>query len=273
MTDKSPGYVIKSGAEGRERLRVLSRILQPTTLSLLQRIVLSPGSSCLDLGCGGGDVCVELSRLVGPAGRVLGVDMDAETIAIARRESAADALSNIDFEVATIADWSPGRKFDLVYGRFILTHLPDPAAALATCRESLLPAGRAVFEDIDFTGHFSYPPSAAFQRYIALYSEVVRKAGADPNIGPRLPTLLADAGFTEVQVNVVQPAGLSGEVKEIHHLTMDYIRTPVLAHGLASAEEIDDVVAELRTLASDSLTLMSLPRIIQTWGRVPFEST
>lgn len=269
MAENAPGYVIRGGADGRERLRVLSRIVRPTTLSLLDRVGLAPGASCLDLGCGGGDVCVELSRLVGPTGRVLGVDMDAETIAIAERESAAEALSNISFEVATIDAWPLRRQFDLVYGRFILTHLLDPAAALSKFRESLRPGGRVVFEDIDFTGHFSYPPSAAFQRFIALYSDVVRLAGADPNIGPRLPGLLVNAGFDDVQVHVAQSAGLTGEVKAIHHLTMDYIRAPVVAHGLASAEEIDGIVRELRALADDPLTLMSLPRIIQTWGRVP----
>jgi hypothetical protein len=178
-------------------------------------------------------------------------------------------VANISFEVATINDWPSRSQFDLVYGRFILTHLPDPAAALSKCRGSLRPGGQAVCEDIDFTGHFCYPPSAAFQRYIALYSEVVRLAGAAPNIGPRLPGLLIDAGFDDVQVNVAQPAGLTGEVKAIHHLTMDYIRAPVLAHGLASADEIDRIVHELRALADDPLTLMSLPRIVQTWGNTP----
>jgi hypothetical protein len=68
---------------------------------------------------------------------------------------------------------------------------------------------------------------------------------------------------------VAQPAGLEGEVKAIHHLTMDYIRGPVLAHGLAGAEEIDGIMQELRALADDPLVLMSLPRIVQAWGRVP----
>lgn len=269
MTDNSPGYVIRGGADGRERLRILSRIVRPTTLSLLDRVGVAPGASCLDLGCGGGDVCVELSRLVGPTGQVLGIDMDAATVAIAEREAAAESLANVSFEITTIGDWHSRRQFDLVYGRFILTHLPDPAAALTTCRKSLCQGGRAVIEDIDFTGHFCYPPSAAFQRYIALYSEVAHLAGADPNIGPRLPALLVDAGFNDVQVNVAQPAGLTGEVKAMHYLTMDYIRAPILAHRLASADEIDGIVQELQALADDPLTLMSLPRIVQTWGSVP----
>lgn len=269
MADDSSGYVIRGGADGRERLRVLSRIVRPTTQSLLGRVGIATGASCLDLGCGGGDVCVELSRMVGPTGQVLGVDMDAETVAIAEREAAAEALTNIRFEVATVDHWHARQRFDLAYGRFILTHLPAPAAALCKCRESLRPGGRAVFEDIDFTGHFCYPPSVAFQRYIGLYSQVVRLSGADPNIGQRLPGLLVEAGLDDVQVNVAQPAGLTGEVKAIHHLTMDYIRAPVLAHGLASAEEIDDIVQKLRALADDPHTLTSLPRIVQVWGRVP----
>jgi SAM-dependent methyltransferase len=88
MAESSSGYVIKAGADGRERHRVPSRIVRPTTLPLLDRVGLASGGSCVDLGCGGGDVCVELSRLVDPAGRVLGLDMDAETIAIAEHETA-----------------------------------------------------------------------------------------------------------------------------------------------------------------------------------------
>ena len=52
-----------------------------------------------------------------------------------------------------------------------------------------------VVEDIDFRGHSSYAVSAAVARFVELYSEIVRGKGADPNIGPRVPSLLTDAGF------------------------------------------------------------------------------
>lgn len=93
------------------------------------------------------------------------------------RPVADQALANISFEVAAIDDWPSRPQFHLAYGRFILTHLSDPAAALLKCRALLRPGGQAVFEDIDFTGRFSYPPSAAFQRYVTLYSEVVHLEG------------------------------------------------------------------------------------------------
>lgn len=63
-------YVIRGGLEGRERLRILSRVMRPTTRSLLKRVGLGQGMACLDVGCGGGDVTFEIARMVGPGGRV-----------------------------------------------------------------------------------------------------------------------------------------------------------------------------------------------------------
>ena len=55
-------YIIRGGIKGRERLRMLSRIMQSATLNLLQRAGIRPGMTCLDVGCGGGDVSLELAR-------------------------------------------------------------------------------------------------------------------------------------------------------------------------------------------------------------------
>ena len=269
-TDESEGtYVIRGGADGRERLRLLSRIVRPTTLGLFEQIHLDPSAACLDMGCGGGDVCFELARLVGPDGRVLGVDRDAEQIAIARSEAADHGMHNVNFQVSDIYGFESPPEFDLAYGRFILTHLQNPGQAIAGMRRALAPGGVLAVEDIDFSGHFSFPRSEAFDRYIELYSEVVRRAGADPDIGPRLPGLLVDANLEGVGMKVVQPAGIQGEVKRIHSLTMDYIRSPVLEHGLATNDEIDHLVGELDVLAGDDKTVMSLPRIVQAWGFLP----
>ena len=76
MSDPS-SYVIRGGIPGRERLRVLSRIVHESTTRLLDRVGFSSGMTCLDAGCGGGDVTLELARRVGPDGKVLGIDMDA----------------------------------------------------------------------------------------------------------------------------------------------------------------------------------------------------
>jgi 2-polyprenyl-3-methyl-5-hydroxy-6-metoxy-1,4-benzoquinol methylase len=64
----SDHYRIRGGHAGRMRLRVLARVMWPTTRELLARVGVSEDARCLDVGCGGGDVTVRLARLA-PRGR------------------------------------------------------------------------------------------------------------------------------------------------------------------------------------------------------------
>lgn len=265
-------YVIRGGLAGRERLRVLARVVWPTTRSLLEQVGVGPGLTCLDVGCGGGDVSVQMARMVGPRGRVVGIDMDGEKIALARAEAAALGLDNVEFRVSKVGENDGAARFDVVYARFVLTHLSDPAAAVVWMLGRLRPGGALIVEDIDFRGHFCEPEPAAFRRYLELYTTVVRGRGADPDIGARLPGLLLDAGAAQVGMAVVQPAGIDGEVKLIAALTMENIADAVLDARLASPAEIDVLVHELYVIARDGQTAMSLPRLVQAWGRRPAAS-
>jgi ubiquinone/menaquinone biosynthesis C-methylase UbiE len=182
-------YIIRGGLEGRARLVVLSRIMRPTTLSLLDRAGIRPGMHCLEIGCGSGDVAFDLARIVGPEGKVVATDIDEIKLQLAREEAAQLGLTNLEFRCADVLT-EEVEKFDFVHARFILTHLADPARALEKVRQALHPGGVLVVEDVDFRGHFSYPESSAFSRYVELYTKTAQQRGADPNIGPRLPGLL-----------------------------------------------------------------------------------
>ena len=82
-------YVIQGGAEGRARLRVLSRVVGPTTDEPAgPPLGVASGWACLDVGCGGGDVALKLATLAHPA-TVVGIDADGPQLEIARHEAAA----------------------------------------------------------------------------------------------------------------------------------------------------------------------------------------
>jgi hypothetical protein len=70
-------------------------------------------------------------------------------------------------------------------------------------------------------------------------------------------------------MNVVQPAGIDGEVKLINPITMENIADCVLAEGLATRTEVDQVILDLYELSRDSRTVVGLPRIVQAWGYQP----
>jgi len=259
-------YIIRGGVEGRERLRVLSRVLQPTTLSLFDRVNVKRVMVCLDVGCGGGDVTFDLARMAGSEGRVVGTDIDETKLQLARQEAEAQKLSNVEFQLTDIRETRGEPEFDLVYARFLLTHLSNPRDALIKMKQLLKVGGLMVVEDIDFTGYFCYPDFPAFSRYRELYIEAVRHKGGDANIWARLPVLLLDAEFSQVKMNVVQPMGLSGEVKLINPITMENIAESVIALELASQDEVKSIVAEMYEFADNPRTLAGVPPVFQTWG-------
>ena len=82
-------YLIRGGIAGRERLRLLARVMRPASLALLERAGVTAGLRCLDVGCGGGDVTFDLASLVGITGHVVGVDLDATKVELARGDATA----------------------------------------------------------------------------------------------------------------------------------------------------------------------------------------
>src|SRR5436190_13998373 len=106
-------YAIRGGGQGRERLRLLGRVMHDTSSRLFDRLGLADGMACLDAGCGGGDATLEIGRRVAPAGRVVGVDLDAAKLEIARVEAAERGAANVTFEQRDIHD-AGGMTFDVV---------------------------------------------------------------------------------------------------------------------------------------------------------------
>ena len=259
-------YLIRGGIEGRERLRVLARVMRPTTLALLERAGVSAGMRCLDVGCGGGDVSFDLASVVGITGSVVGVDLDATKIDLARGDAEQAEVSNIEFRVADVTDGLGADEYDVVYARFVLTHLTDPEAGLATMLRALRPGGRLLVEDIDYDGAFSHPDSAASRRHHELYTQAALRNGGDPYIGRRLPGMLLEAGVQRVTASIAQPAGIEGEVKLLPPLTVENIKAMAVKHGVATEAEVDAVVDELYAIARDSTTFVATPRIVQAWG-------
>lgn len=70
-------------------------------------------------------------------------------------------------------------------------------------------------------------------------------------------------------MNVVQPAGMEGEVKLIGPITLEAVGDAVVDAGLATAEELSELLDELSSFARMKGTVLSIPRVVQVWGRRP----
>lgn len=120
--------------------------LRPLGERTMDRASIRAGDRFIDVGCGCGQTSLELARRVGPAGRVLGIDISTVMVEEARREAASAGLDNVRFENVDARTHRFERgAFDVVYSRFGVMFFADPTAAFANLRAALRPAGRLAF--------------------------------------------------------------------------------------------------------------------------------
>jgi len=261
-------YVIAGGKEGKERLNVLSEVLNPYTKELLLRCGLTKGNSFLDNGCGGGNVTNMVAEIVGPDGTVTGTDIDAAIIELAKKDSANKRISNTTFLNINTYELPFHKEFDIAYSRFLLSHLNHPIEAILKMKEAVKLGGKLIVEDVQFSGHFSYPENEAFNKYVQLYTQVILQKGANANIGPQLPELFAAAGLVSISFDVIQPTFQSGHGKWMGYITLEKIKTALIAARLTTESEITKLLLELDAFTKDAATIISLPRIFRVVGTV-----
>lgn len=218
MTDTSPAATNAAqiaewnGEQGRRwaELQVdLDGIVLPFGETALQRAAPAAGEQVVDIGCGCGATALALARRVGPSGRVLGVDVSAPMLAVARAQHAAAvdhaALAPLAYCEADAAVAALPAANDLLFSRFGLMFFDQPAQALAHLRGALRPGGRLVFVcwRTPRDNAWAVAPLMAARQALGL-----NPPPADPNLpGPfafadeaRLRGLLAEGGFVQADV-------------------------------------------------------------------------
>jgi ubiquinone/menaquinone biosynthesis C-methylase UbiE len=267
MTER---YTIRGGQQGYDRLQILARAVWPDTADLLDRIGVCPGMDCLDLGCGSGDVTLQLAALVGPDGRVVGVDVDEVKLGLARGSAAARGLANVEFRQADATNWQESDAHDLVYSRYLLQHLSRPVDLLRRMLTAVRPGGVLAVEDADFDGIFCDPPNEGFAWFGRTYARLLQHHGGDAAIGRKLFRLFLEAEIPDPEVR--PRAGVTssgGERKALMLGTLEATADAAVAAGLATPDEVESARASLAAFTDDPRTLIGNPPTFQVWARRP----
>jgi len=169
-------YTFGDGQVAADRLALLAATYEPSSARLLRMCASLAPRWAIDLGCGPGYSTRLLHAVVAPA-TTIGADASPEHVARAR----ATAPPGVDYAVhdVTVAPLPGAQAPDLLYCRFLLTHLRDPARALATWAAA---AGERATLVVEETVQMS-SSHPALRHYYRLVADLQRHYGQQLEIG------------------------------------------------------------------------------------------
>ncbi len=266
-------YILGSSPGETKRLELQGTRLEPITRHLLQDLGLEEGMSVLDIGTGTGDVALLAAPVVGPSGRVVGVDRDADILAHARRRAQAAGLDRVAFETCPIKDAGRLGRFDLVVGRYILHHQPDQVPFLRHLTSLVRPGGiLALVEPVLVPEtRFSEPPVAVYDATVGWLIKAYGAMGIDLDVGRRLVKLFSDAGLPEPALICETPFGGAASTQiDWMCLSLGSLLPTLERAGLATAADvgIDTLEDRIRRAASASRSQLCGPTNVGAWARV-----
>ena len=194
------------------------------------------GEHILDIGVGPGLLAYDLARLVGPDGRVVGVDVSADMVALAGTR--LGDMAQVELTVGDAVRLPvPDGAFDAAVSTQVYEYVPDMPAALAELHRVLKPGGRALILDTDWRSivwHSS--DKARMERVLTAWDDHL----ADPHLPATLGPLMSRAGFTVRRVEITpmlspqwQPTGYAANMM---HQVYAFARDNGARHGVSPAE-------------------------------------
>lgn len=209
---------------------------------------LSPDMELLDVGCGPGTITADLTRLVK---HVTAIDTGPEIIATAR-----NAAPRATFQTGDVhALGFPDDSFDVVHAHQVLQHVADPVQALREMRRVCRPGGIVAVRDSDYPAFAWYPQLPRLDDWLALYLDVARRNGGNPDAGRKLLSWARQAGFADVTATSSTWCFATEQDRAWWGgMWADRIRDSAIAaqaveHGLATQDTLNDLAAAWREWA------------------------
>jgi len=228
-----PEYVLDHHHEGeRQRLALMSRLLDPLHRDQLERLAIGPGLRTLEVGCGNGSMSAWLAGQIQPGGRAVAIDLDL---------SLADATATgLEYRQADIlAGPVEPAGFDIVTCRAVLHHVADPQAAIANMIASTRPGGLILLIEPDFLPATVTEP-AVVREFWHGWLAWSREQGIDYFLGRRLPGLLSRLGLADIAATAVTALYNGGSPwAEYWRLTIAELRPRLTDSGRLAGESVD----------------------------------
>jgi trans-aconitate 2-methyltransferase len=259
----SRAYAFGDGEPAATRLAVLAAVFEPPSRALLAELAATRTAAetdtVVDLGCGPGFTTRLLAEVFAPA-RVLGLDQSARFLSAA----AARRLPRSGYARADVAAPLPIVAAEVMYARFLLSHLPDPEHVVDRWAERLTAGGVLVLEETERI--VTADPS--FSAYLRLVTDLVATRGATLLPGPRLAAMPLPRHTSRVANRIARLDARTDQAARMFRLNLESWRgDPVLAGRQAELDALSEGLGRHAADTGTDLISWQLRQVVLAAGR------
>jgi ubiquinone/menaquinone biosynthesis C-methylase UbiE len=267
-------YVLGHSHTEIRRLIKQAAIIHPTTERLLRSAGIERGMRVLDLGCGAGDVSMLASELVGASGSVVGIDPNAQVLAVARKRAQTDGFGHVVFTEAAVDTFADPVPFDLVIARYVLVHQVDPVAFLKAAARFAGPGGVLALHEpiLDRPFMRSLPHVPLWQETADQLLATFQARLPSSDAASRLIEHFSGASLPQPTLFSETPVGGGADAPHYAWLA-DTTRTflpPMVQIGVATAESvaIETLESRLRSAVVEARSQVEGPAQVCAWTSI-----
>jgi SAM-dependent methyltransferase len=265
-------YILDGTDQDLRRLLSISEVTAEMARTAFRRLGVQQGWNAIDCGCGPIGGLAVMAEMVGPSGRVVGVDINQAAVQRARAAVSALELGNVEVVAGDLHELDHaalGGPFDLAYTRTFLMHQADPVRTLRHIADLLRPGGWLVAQEaLHRPPPRSHPQLDSLTGYWDLIYELLHRAGVPSGAVDNLPRSAREAGF--------EVAAMSGSFRtmdpavgfEIHAGTLVAARERGAQLGIAT-ERIDDLAHNIQAAKGGNYEWVSSPFFLDLTLRKP----
>ena len=268
-------YVLGTGPDELERLSHQHRLWSDAATAAWRRAGLLPGQRVLDVGCGPGFAAFDLAELVSRRGSVVGVDESTSFIEFMRTQARARGLDQVEGlagDAHELGHVLQGRSlFDHAWVRWVLCFAKAPERILAGVAAALRPGGRVVvFEYFNYEAMTLAPRRASHDRAVEATARSWRDRGGDPDVGGRVPRMLADCGLRVVHVQVHQRIARGGDAMFEWPRSWWQTYAPKLVEtGFLRQTDCDELLRDLDEVGQSNTDFVCCPPVYEIIAEKP----
>jgi SAM-dependent methyltransferase len=243
QTAASSHYSFRDTDLAAERLTLLAQTYERGTLGLLDEVLPSKLALAIDLGCGLGYTSTLLAH-VRPIERVAGYERSTRYLAKAKAR-----FPNIEFVEQDVLNLPyPDANADLVYSRFLLTHLHEPQQAILRWMTLLKPKGLLVLEEV---AHLASPLDE-FQEYYALVAQMQTHYAQELYVGRKLDAFARRAGLNVRISRQISSAIPAPTMARLHAMNLTTWKQDTFMSEAHPRATYDRLLAQLERIAGST---------------------